>query len=83
MEPINDSKQLDQILLQAHNISQPILIDWMTARCRKCIHLKPKLEKLAAEYDTKIKFYSVDVNKKMPTIQLVIEQVREIIQKFI
>ncbi|KAJ9184670.1 hypothetical protein P3X46_004374 [Hevea brasiliensis] len=113
MEPINDSEQLDQILLQAQEVSQPILVDWMAAWCRKCIYLKPKLEKLAAEYDTKIKFYFVDVNKvpqslvkrgnisKMPTIQLwkdgemkaevigghkawlVIEEVREMIQKFI
>ncbi|XWS56178.1 hypothetical protein CRYUN_Cryun09bG0064000 [Craigia yunnanensis] len=63
MEPINDCDQLDQILLRAQELSQPILIDWMAAWCRKCIYLKPKLEKLAAEYDTKIKFYYVDVNK--------------------
>ncbi|XP_050227180.1 thioredoxin-like 3-1, chloroplastic isoform X2 [Mercurialis annua] len=63
MEPINDSDQLDQILLNAQQISHPILIDWMASWCRKCIFLKPKLEKLAAEFDTKVKFYSVDVNK--------------------
>ncbi|KDP24646.1 hypothetical protein JCGZ_25562 [Jatropha curcas] len=113
MEAINDSDQLDQILIQAQQLSQPILIDWMASWCRKCIYLKPKLKKLAAEFDTKIKFYYVDVNKvpqalvkrgnisKMPTIQLwkdgemkaevigghkawlVIEEVREMIQKFI
>ncbi|XVE75740.1 hypothetical protein DITRI_Ditri12bG0117000 [Diplodiscus trichospermus] len=113
MEPINDCEQLDQILLRAQELSQPILIDWMAAWCRKCIYLKPKLEKLAAEYDNKIKFYYVDVNKvpqglvkrgnisKMPTIQvwkdgemkeeligghkawLVIEEVRQMIQKFV
>ncbi|OMO68920.1 Thioredoxin [Corchorus olitorius] len=113
MEPINDCDQLDQILLRAQELSQPILIDWMAAWCRKCIYLKPKLEKLAAEYDTKMKFYYVDVNKvpqglvkrgnitKMPTIQLwkdgemkeevigghkawlVIEEVRQMIQKFV
>ncbi|KAH6767883.1 hypothetical protein C2S52_018866 [Perilla frutescens var. hirtella] len=56
--------------------------DQMAAWCRKCIYLKPKLEKLAAEYDTKVKFYCVDVNNvpkslvkrgnisKMPTIQM-------------
>ncbi|MED6130440.1 Thioredoxin-like 3-1, chloroplastic [Stylosanthes scabra] len=113
MESIEDSEQLDQILLHAQQNSQPILIDWMAAWCRKCIYLKPKLEKLAAEYDTKTKFYYVDVNKvpqtlvkrgnisKMPTIQLwkdgemkaevigghkawqVVEEVREMIQKFV
>ncbi|XP_031103973.1 thioredoxin-like 3-1, chloroplastic [Ipomoea triloba] len=113
MKPIEDCEQLDQILAEAKELSQPIIIDWMAAWCRKCIYLKPKLEKMAAEYDTKIKFYCVDVNKvpqtlvkrgnisKMPTIQLwkdgemkaevigghkawlVIEEVREMIQKFI
>lgn len=28
MEPINDCDHLDQILLQAKQLSQPILIDW-------------------------------------------------------
>ncbi|XP_076887749.1 thioredoxin-like 3-1, chloroplastic [Bidens hawaiensis] len=82
MEPITDSDHLDAVLEQAKQASQPIVIDWMAAWCRKCIYLKPKLEKLAAEYDTKLKFYCVDVNNvpqalvkrgkisKMPTIQL-------------
>lgn len=113
MEPIMDCDQLDHILLRARELSQPIVIDWMAAWCRKCIYLKPKLEKLAAEYDTKMKFYYVDVNNvsqalvkrgnisKMPTIQLwkdgemkaevigghkawlVIDEVREMIQKFV
>ncbi|KAL6145346.1 hypothetical protein ACLB2K_056034 [Fragaria x ananassa] len=113
MESINDSDHLDHILSHAQQLSQPIVIDWMAAWCRKCIYLKPKLEKLAAEYETKVKFYYVDVNKvpqtlvkrgnisKMPTIQvwkdgefkeevigghkawLVIDEVREMIQKFV
>ncbi|KAA8516976.1 hypothetical protein F0562_017206 [Nyssa sinensis] len=113
LEPITDCDHLDQILLQAQELSKSIIIDWMAAWCRKCIYLKPKLEKLAAEYDTKIKFYYVDVNSvpqalvkrgnvsKMPTIQLwkdgemkaevigghkawlVIDEVREMIQKFV
>ncbi|KAF8365192.1 hypothetical protein HHK36_017456 [Tetracentron sinense] len=78
MEPITDCDQLAQIL----ELSQPIIIHWMASWCRKCIYLKPKLERLAADYDTKIKFYYVDVNNvsqalvkrgnisKMPTIQL-------------
>ncbi|KAL6273143.1 hypothetical protein ACE6H2_023835 [Prunus campanulata] len=113
LEAINDCDHFDQILSRAQEQSQPIIIDWMAAWCRKCIYLKPKLEKLAAEYDTKIKFYYVDVNKvpqalvkrgnisKMPTIQiwkdgefkaevigghqawLVLDEVREMIQKFV
>ncbi|XP_010257496.1 PREDICTED: thioredoxin-like 3-1, chloroplastic isoform X2 [Nelumbo nucifera] len=113
MEPISDCDHFDQILLQAQQLSQPIVIDWVATWCRKCIYLKPKLEKLAVEYDTKAKFYSVDVNtvpqtlvkrgkiSKMPTIQvwkdgemkeevigghkawLVIEEVKQMIQKYI
>ncbi|WJX11004.1 hypothetical protein P8452_01665 [Trifolium repens] len=30
--------------------------------CRKCIYLKPKLEKLAVDYYPRLQFYSVDVN---------------------
>ncbi|KAK2989180.1 hypothetical protein RJ640_029372 [Escallonia rubra] len=62
MEPITDCDHFDRVLAQAKDLSQPIIVDWMAAWCRKCIYLKPKLEKLAAEYDTKIKFYCVDVN---------------------
>ncbi|PSS36294.1 Thioredoxin-like [Actinidia chinensis var. chinensis] len=53
MEPIEDCDQLDQILVKAQELFQPIIIDWMAAWCRECIYLKPKLEKLAAEFDTK------------------------------
>ncbi|KAK1367437.1 thioredoxin-like 3-1, chloroplastic [Heracleum sosnowskyi] len=82
MEPITDSDHLDQILDKATDHCQPIVIDWMATWCRKCIYIKPKLEKLAAEFDTKLKFYFVDVNNvpqalvkrgnvsKMPTIQI-------------
>ncbi|XP_058079135.1 thioredoxin-like 3-1, chloroplastic isoform X1 [Magnolia sinica] len=82
LEAITSVEQFDQILSTAKEISQPIIIDWMANWCRKCIYLKPKLEKLAAEYEYKIKFYFVDVNNvpqalvkrgnisKMPTIQL-------------
>ncbi|KAL4587560.1 hypothetical protein LXL04_000432 [Taraxacum kok-saghyz] len=82
LEPITDAEHLDLILDKAKQSSQPIVIDWMAAWCRKCIYLKPKLEKLAAEYDTKLTFYCVNVNNvpqalvkrgnisKMPTIQL-------------
>ncbi|XP_057782505.1 thioredoxin-like 3-1, chloroplastic isoform X2 [Salvia miltiorrhiza] len=82
MEPIQDTDHFDRILESAKELSQPVLVDWMAAWCRKCIFLKPKLEKLAAEFDTKVTFYYVDVNKvpqslvkrgnvsKMPTIQL-------------
>ncbi|XP_010932478.2 thioredoxin-like 3-1, chloroplastic [Elaeis guineensis] len=82
MEAIGGEEELDEILRRSQERSQPIVIDWMAAWCRKCIYLKPKLEKVAAEYHPRVKFYYVDVNKvsqdlvkrgnisKMPTIQL-------------
>ncbi|XP_020270450.1 thioredoxin-like 3-1, chloroplastic [Asparagus officinalis] len=82
MEAIEGVEELEDILSQSKETSQPVLIDWMASWCRKCIYLKPKLEKLAAEYHPRIKFYFVDVNKvsqalvkrgnisKMPTIQI-------------
>ncbi|KAM0952859.1 putative peptide-N(4)-(N-acetyl-beta-glucosaminyl)asparagine amidase [Dioscorea sansibarensis] len=82
MDAITCMDDLDEALRQSQELSRPILIDWMASWCRKCIYLKPKLEKLAAEFHPRIKFYFVDVNKvpqalvkrgnisKMPTIQL-------------
>ncbi|XP_057853168.1 thioredoxin-like 3-1, chloroplastic [Cryptomeria japonica] len=78
MEAISAPDQFDQLLAQP----QPFVVDWMANWCRKCIYLKPKLEKLAAEFYPTIKFYYVDVNdvpqalvkrggiSKMPTIQM-------------
>ncbi|XP_019267459.1 PREDICTED: thioredoxin-like 3-2, chloroplastic isoform X1 [Nicotiana attenuata] len=65
-------------------LPRPHLWDYtgMATWCRKCIYLKPKLEKLAADYFPRTRFYCVDVNNvphklvvragitKMPTIQL-------------
>ncbi|XP_020089697.1 thioredoxin-like 3-1, chloroplastic [Ananas comosus] len=82
MEAINGVEELDEVLRRSKELAQPIVIDWMAAWCRKCIYLKPKLEKLAAEFYPRVKFYVVDVNKvpqalvkrgnisKMPTIQI-------------
>lgn len=58
MIPITDEEQFDQLL----DSGRPILVEWMAAWCRKCIYLKPKLEKLAAEFHPHIQFYCIDVN---------------------
>ncbi|PKA47025.1 Thioredoxin-like 3-1, chloroplastic [Apostasia shenzhenica] len=82
MEEIAGMEEMDEALRRSQELSQPIIIEWVAAWCRKCIYLKPKIEKLAAEFHPSIKFYFVDVNKvpqdmvnrgkvsKMPTIQL-------------
>ncbi|XP_031491254.1 thioredoxin-like 3-1, chloroplastic isoform X1 [Nymphaea colorata] len=82
MEPIAGMDEFDRALQQAKEAAQPIVVDWMADWCRKCIYLRPKLEKLASDYHDRVKFYCVDVNNvpqalvkrgnisKMPTIQL-------------
>ncbi|KAJ1281648.1 hypothetical protein BS78_04G321800 [Paspalum vaginatum] len=82
LEPIASEQELDRVLAEAQQLDLPIVLLWMASWCRKCIYLKPKLEKLAAEYHPRIRFYCVDVNSvpqklvnragvtKMPCIQL-------------
>lgn len=82
LEGITGEEHFHQILNEAVERNQPVVVDWLAAWCRKCIYLKPKLEKLAVEFYPDIKFYYVDVNvvpqslvkfaevTKMPTIQL-------------
>ncbi|CAN6253101.1 unnamed protein product, partial [Urochloa humidicola] len=81
MEEIDSMDKLDDALRWSVENNQAIIIDWMASWCRKCIYLKPRLEKIAGEYPG-VRFYFVDVNKvpqavvkrgnitKMPTIQL-------------
>ncbi|KAL2634630.1 hypothetical protein R1flu_006109 [Riccia fluitans] len=83
LESIGSEAQLDQILMEAQERKQAVIIEWSAAWCRKCIYLKPKMEKLAAAYQNEINFYIVDLNNvpkalvvdrggvsKFPTIQL-------------
>ncbi|RLM79255.1 thioredoxin-like 3-2, chloroplastic [Panicum miliaceum] len=62
LDPIASEQQLDRALAEAQQLDLPIVLLWMASWCRKCIYLKPKLEKLAAEYHPRIRFYCVDVN---------------------
>nr|KYP53655.1 hypothetical protein KK1_024550 [Cajanus cajan] len=82
LQPISSETDFDRVLAQAQTLHHALIIVWMANWCRKCIYLKPKLEKLAAESYPRLQFYSVDVNTvshklvaragvtKMPTIQL-------------
>ncbi|KAL6497706.1 Thioredoxin-like 3-2, chloroplastic [Orobanche hederae] len=85
LKPISSETQFDRVVAEAQQLEESVVVLWMANWCRKCIYLKPKLEKLAADYYPRLKFYSIDVNnishklvvragvtvlKKMPTIQL-------------
>ncbi|XP_057979178.1 thioredoxin-like 3-2, chloroplastic isoform X2 [Malania oleifera] len=60
--PICSETQFDRIVAEAQQLEESLIIVWMASWCRKCIHLKPKLEKLAADHYPRIRFYYVDVN---------------------
>ncbi|KAL0736631.1 hypothetical protein Bca4012_012841 [Brassica carinata] len=80
--PISSESHFDEVMEEAQKLGESVVIVWMAAWCRKCIYLRPKLEKLAAEFYPRLRFYHVDVNAvpyrlvtragvtKMPTIQL-------------
>uniref|UniRef100_A0ACD5Z5Q5 Uncharacterized protein n=2 Tax=Avena sativa TaxID=4498 RepID=A0ACD5Z5Q5_AVESA len=50
MDEIDSMDKLDAALAYSVDNNQPIIIDWMASWCRKCIYLKPKLEKIAGEF---------------------------------
>ncbi|KAG2262520.1 hypothetical protein Bca52824_069599 [Brassica carinata] len=52
--PISSESHFDEVMEEAQAR--------MAAWCRKCIYLRPKLEKLAAEFYPRLRFYHVDVN---------------------
>ncbi|RLN09831.1 hypothetical protein C2845_PM11G24240 [Panicum miliaceum] len=62
MEEIDSMEKLDDALRWSVENNQAVVIDWMASWCRKCIYLKPRLEKIAGEYPG-VRFYFVDVNK--------------------
>ncbi|XP_021897881.1 thioredoxin-like 3-2, chloroplastic isoform X2 [Carica papaya] len=62
LQPICSEAQLDQVIAEAQQLDEPVVVLWMANWCRKCIYLKPKLEKLAAEYHPRLPFYCVNVN---------------------
>ncbi|XP_072978102.1 thioredoxin-like 3-2, chloroplastic isoform X1 [Typha angustifolia] len=80
--PIASEEQFDRIIAEAQQLEESVIVLWMAHWCRKCIYLKPKLEKLAADYYPRLRFYCVDVNTvsqrlvsragitRMPTVQL-------------
>ncbi|RLM78385.1 hypothetical protein C2845_PM12G28590 [Panicum miliaceum] len=62
MEEIDSMEKLDEALRWSVENNQAVVIDWMASWCRKCIYLKPRLEKIAGDYPG-VRFYFVDVNK--------------------
>nr|XP_024928045.2 thioredoxin-like 3-2, chloroplastic isoform X2 [Ziziphus jujuba var. spinosa] len=59
---ISSESQFDRVIAEAQQLEESVIVVWMAGWCRKCIYLKPKLEKLAADYYPRLRFYCVDVN---------------------
>ena len=49
--------------------SIPVVVDFNATWCGPCKRLAPVLEELAKEYDGRIAFYSIDVDKNKPLAQ--------------
>jgi len=45
---------------------KPVIVDFNATWCGPCKRLAPILEELAQEYDGKVVFYSIDVDKNKP-----------------
>ena len=59
-----DDSNFDQMVLQA---KIPVVVDFWAPWCRPCIMTAPILEELAKEYDGKINFTKINVDKSAKT----------------
>ncbi|KAL9388521.1 hypothetical protein Peur_017126 [Populus x canadensis] len=57
LEPIYSESQFDRVIAEAQQLVEFVIIVWMASWCRKCIYLKPKLEKLAADYNRRFALF--------------------------
>lgn len=60
---INQEEFLELFDMETMSVKQPSVIDFNATWCGPCRKLAPILEELAAEYDGKVNFYSIDTDK--------------------
>ncbi len=63
MSNIIEIKTENSFNKQVANSLMPVLIDFTMEDCPPCAELEPALEKIAKEYDGKIKVVSVDIER--------------------
>ncbi|XP_061975232.1 uncharacterized protein LOC133696950 isoform X1 [Populus nigra] len=69
LEPIYSESQFDRVIAEAQQLVEFVIIVWMASWCRKCIYLKPKLEKLAADYNRSLMGSGRDNQSHLNNIQ--------------
>ena len=61
-----DTKEFDQDVLDS---KEPVLVDFFAQWCGPCKLLSPILEKLAPEFEDKVKIYKVDIDESSDLAQ--------------
>ena len=61
-----DTKEFDKDVLDA---KEPVLVDFFAQWCGPCKLLSPILEKLAPEFEDKVKIYKVDIDESSDLAQ--------------
>ena len=68
---IRDSRELDKLLKHHADVTGlPVVIDFFSQTCGPCIMIAPKFKELAREYEGRVKFVKVDVQRDYVGIQV-------------
>ena len=59
---INQAEFLELFNIESGTIAQPSVFDFNATWCGPCRKLAPILEELAAEYEGRVNFYSIDID---------------------
>ncbi len=55
-----DDNNFEKIVLKAE---RPVLVDFWATWCKPCVMVAPIVDELAAEYDGRIEFVKIDIDK--------------------